>query len=83
MMNSADCRSKTARAPAGSPSGENSSRGKGLIQGRGARYRRTHKTSRNAFHGRTAALSCTGGVKERGTATNLETPSIARNLAAR
>lgn len=35
------------------------------------------RTSRNAFQGRTAALSRASGVKGCGTATNLETPPIA------
>ena len=57
MLNSAACRSKTARAPAGAPCRENSSRGKGLMQGRSLRYRRAYETSRYAFEWRAAALS--------------------------
>ena len=57
MLNSAACRSKTARAPARSPCYEKSGRGKGLMQGCGLRCRRAYETSRNAFQGRTAALS--------------------------
>ena len=47
MMNSADCRSKTARAPAEAPCCEKSSRDKGLMQGHRAGYRRADETSRN------------------------------------
>ena len=51
MLNSADCRSKTARAPAGSPSGEKSSRDKGLMQGHRARCRRAYETSSKMIDG--------------------------------
>ena len=47
MLNSAACRSKIPRAPAEAPHCENSSRGRGLMQGRRARYRRADETSRN------------------------------------
>ena len=46
MLNSAACHSKTPRAGPRAACCEKSSRGKGLIQGRGARYRRAHETSR-------------------------------------
>ena len=51
MLNSAACRSKTARAPARSPCCEKSSRGKGLMQGRGLRCRRAYETSRKMIEG--------------------------------
>ena len=47
MLNSAACRSKTTRAPAGAPRCGNSSRDKGLMQGRSLRYRRAFEISRN------------------------------------
>ena len=53
MLNSADCRSKTERAPAGAPCCGKSSRSKGFTQGHRARYRRTDETSRKGsalFH---------------------------------
>ena len=46
MLNSAACHSKTPRSGAGAVYCEKSSKGKGLIQGRGVRYRRTSGTSR-------------------------------------
>ena len=46
MLNSAACRSKTAHAPDRSPCCEKSSRGKGLMQGRGLRCRRAYEISR-------------------------------------
>ena len=46
-MNSAACCSKTGRSPAGSPCCEKLRRGKGLMQGHRASYRRAHETSRN------------------------------------
>ena len=46
MLNSAACGTKTARGPAGSPCCGKSSRGKGLVQGRRACYRRAFETSR-------------------------------------
>ncbi len=47
MLNSAACRMKTARAPAGEPACEKSSMSKGLTLGHRARYRRAEETSRN------------------------------------
>lgn len=49
MMNSAACGTKTPRAGAGTPCCEKSSRHKGLMQGRGIRYRRTDETSRQVI----------------------------------
>ena len=46
VLNSAACRMKTARAPAGAPACEKSSRSNGLTQGRRAHYRRADETSR-------------------------------------
>ena len=46
MLISAACRMKTARAPAGTPTCEKSSRAKGLTLGHRARYRRADETSR-------------------------------------
>ena len=57
MLNSTAHPSKIARAPAGAPCREKSSRGKGLMQGRRARYRRAYETSRNMFEWRAVALS--------------------------
>lgn len=47
MLNSAACRTKTARAPAGAPACEKSSRGKGLTRGYRAPCRRADEISRN------------------------------------
>ena len=47
MLNSAAFRSKTTRAPAGSPWRGKPSRDKGLMHGRSLRYRRAYETSRN------------------------------------
>lgn len=77
MLNSADCRMKTARAPAGAPTCEKSSRSKGLIQGRRARGRQPSETSRYEFQARTPALSQASEFKGRWTATNFESPLIA------
>lgn len=46
MLNSADCRSKTVRAPAEAPFCGKSSRDKGSMQDRGRRHRRASETSR-------------------------------------
>ena len=53
MMNSAACRSKTARPPAEVPWCEKSSKGQGLVQGRRALYRRADETSRKVIEGTT------------------------------
>ena len=47
-MNSAACRKKTARAPAGAPTCEKSSRSKGFTLGDRACYRRADEISRKA-----------------------------------
>ena len=75
MLNSAACRMKTARAPAGAPTCEKSSRSKGLTPGHRARYRRADETSRHVFQRRTAALARASGVEDRRTVTNLDTRS--------
>ena len=49
MLNSAACRSKTARAPAGAPRCGKSSRDKGLMQGRSLRCRRAYEISRKVI----------------------------------
>ena len=46
MLNSADFRSKTPRAPAGPPCRGKPSRDMGLLQGCHARYPRANETSR-------------------------------------
>ena len=57
MLNSAACRTKTARAPAEAPACEMSSRDMGLTHGHRASYRRADETSRYAFEWRAAAFS--------------------------
>ena len=64
MLNSADCRSKTARALAGAPWRGGASRGKGLIRGHRAHYRRAYEISRYVFELRTAALSRRGQTRD-------------------
>ena len=51
MLNSAACRSKTARAPARSSCCSKSSSGESLMQGRGLRCRRAYEISRYGSHG--------------------------------
>lgn len=46
MLDSAACRSKTARATVEAPCCGKSSRDKGLVQGRRARYLRAYEASR-------------------------------------
>ena len=67
MLNSAACRSKTPRAPAEAPGCEKSGRGKGLVQGCRARYRRAGETSRKVR---------LGGVRSRDRSNQMEAPSI-------
>ena len=57
MMNSAACRLKTARAPAGSPYHGKPSSDKRLMQGSGVRYRRAYETSRKVGERREVEIS--------------------------
>ena len=67
MLNSADFRSKTARAPARSPCCGKSSRGKKLIYGRNPRWCRAYEISRYVAAGTTAVISSASHVDCRKT----------------
>ena len=57
MLNSAACRMKTARAPAGALTCEKSSRAMGLTPGHRARYRGAAETSRLVCAGHYQSMS--------------------------
>lgn len=75
MLNSAACRSETSRAPAEAPGCEKSSRGKGLVQGCRARYRRADETSRYGQN-RTARCSRIHTVLFTGPLMNTGSPFV-------
>ena len=77
MMKSAAFRSKTARAPAGSPCRGKPSTDKGLMQSSGLRYRRAYETSRKRTAGPMAALSSTSHIDCRGMSTSINPAAVA------